>query len=42
MALITINQTTNQEQIQDFKLGGVQLENLAERREAWKFWGYFV
>ena len=31
-----------QGRIQDFKLGGAHLKNCAERREARKFWGYFV
>jgi hypothetical protein len=31
-----------QGRIQDFKLGGRTIKNCAERREARKFWGYFV
>ena len=34
---------SGQGRIQNFKLGGVTLKkNCAERREARKFWGYFV
>ena len=41
--LLTIpEQGQGQGRIHDFKLGGAFKKNRAERRDARKFWGYFV